>query len=86
MFSGARRDAGEESEEIRFKVVAVAVFVAMGESKRTRETMLDIWSYIVLFLFDELIDENTKKNAIKYNSYSSCRRRRHFFSLLLFSL
>ena len=37
----ARRDAGEESEEIRFKVVAV--FVAMGENKRTRETMLDIY-------------------------------------------
>ena len=54
MFSGARRDAGEESEEIRFKVVAVAVFVAMGESKRTRETMLDIYNsfFLSFFLFD----------------------------------
>tara|TARA_B100001250_G_C19491342_1_gene653203 strand:- start:107 stop:277 length:171 start_codon:yes stop_codon:yes gene_type:complete len=51
VFSGARRDAGEESEEIRFKVVAVAVFVAMGESKRTRETMLDIYSSFFLSFF-----------------------------------
>ncbi len=51
MFSGARRDAGEESEEIRFKVVAVAVFVAMGESKRTRETMLDIYNSFFLSFF-----------------------------------